>query len=324
MRIQTITFVLVALLLFSSTVEAGFRALVLVYDASMKGLAAGVVEILASASSGEEDFMVVSDPHALASLLALPNVRCVVLTSVNANDLKLLAKPVTLYFEAGGSAIGFHGCGWQSQLGDMARIVFPVFGNATGIGSRKGGKDVNEYSRDSRVGGIGEELPDEFDIVGQFYAYAGDRQKGVLEVQPPGGNKAVLFREKSSGAPLVVANQGDPGGRSVAFTGLFVRDNPTATNHYERLLEQPEFAKLLVDSYLWVSEGNSRFSEFSANYQESIDQQERTREHFISLARQKTISARNRRIALLAVFWALGLLSIAVLARWTLLRRTSG
>jgi hypothetical protein len=310
--------ILLALVMLTSvtTVAGEFTPLVIVYDGNMPELAEGVASILASTSNDGEEFLVLSDPFRAASMLSLPNVRCLVLTSTNSNDLVLLREPVIAYFRNGGSAIGFHGCCWQNTLGDLARLVFPVYGNSTVIGQRKSGLSVNEYTRDARLGGIGDSLPDNFDLVGQFFAAPKDSVKNLVEPVPTEGEKTVLYRDRSTGTPLVIAYQGDGGGRSIAFSGFFVRNNPATGNHYEKLLTQPEFSALLLDCYKWASGGNSRFNGYWETYEEVIEEGIAEREDLVNRAEERESSRRNQRTLLLVAFWALGILAIAGLSYW--------
>ncbi len=321
MRTPPISLCAVAILLVAApSYCVEFRPLVVVYDGTMDGFAQGVTAILNSSSSQGEEFVVLTDPSLAASLLALPNVKCLVLTSVGSGDLTALVQPVVEYFRSGGSTIGFYGSSWQTQVGDLARSVFPAFGNATGSGTRKAGAYVNEYVRGDRLAGFGESLPDSFDLVGQFFAYAGDKDKKPIDVETGTGSRTVLFRERKTGSPLVIAYEGEHGGRSATLTGLFLREQPTAESYYGRLLEQPEFRSLLADAYRWVSEGNVRFQTYSASYQEVISKRGKAQDELVARSEEKRQSRKTSWMVLLGVFWALGLACIAAMVRWSFLK----
>ncbi len=311
-------------LLISPSLCAEFRPIIVVYDGSMRVLAQGVAAALNASCVQGEEIIVASDPSLVGSLLALPNVKCLILTSVAPGDLTALVEPVTEYFRSGGSAIGFYGCSWQTQVGDLARLVFPAFGNTTGSGVRKAGTYVNEYVRADRLEGFADGLPDSFDVVGQFFAYASDQDKKLVDVQALPGKRTVLFREKKTGAPLVIAYEGERGGRSATFTGLFLREQPTAESYYGKLLEQPEFQVLLADAYRWVCEGNVRFHAYSANYHEVVAQREKTQDELLARSQGRARSQRMRRMVLLGIFWALGLICIAAMIRWSFLAHRKG
>jgi hypothetical protein len=308
----------------ASVLSAEFTPIVIVYDKGMPDLAQGVAALLEAGSSGGEEYLVATDPSAVSALLSLPNVRCVVLTSVSSTDLVLLEEPMVSYFENGGSAIGFHGSSWQNQVGDLARDVFPAYGNSTGVGARKDGLNVNEYVAGERIAGIGDDLPDEFDMVGQFFALPRDDQRNILEPTPPEGRKTVLYRDKKTEAPLVVAYEGPSGARSVIFTGLFLRDSPNAGNHYEKLLEQAEFRSLLLGIYDWAAEGNPRFEEFSQTYQAVVDGRQEEDSNLVSRSEERLKSQKTRRALLLVVFWVAGLVGIAGLVYWSFVRTSHG
>jgi hypothetical protein len=301
-------------------VAAEFDPIVLIYGGQMPELAEGVKDILSESSTDGEEFIVLTDPYKTMSMLGLPNMRCLILTPVSSNDLIFLVDPVIGYFENGGSAIGFHGSSWQNTLGDMARNVFPIYGNSTGIGARKAGLSVNEYVKNESIGGIGNSLPAAFDLVGQFFAAPKNKAKELVELVPPDGTKTVLYRDKKSEAPLVVAYEGGGGGRSVAFAGLFVRNNPTTGNHYEKLLSQPEFSTLLLDSYAWAVEGNSRFNAYSETYEGVMEEGRKHKEDLIARAEEREKSRSSRRNLMLAAFWVLGIVAIVGLFYWAFVR----
>jgi hypothetical protein len=312
------------ILLVPGVVGAQFKPIVLIYDQGLPEMAEGVASILEAGTTEEMDFLVLEDPAALASMLALPNIRCLVLTSVSSSDLIFLREPVFGYFEAGGSAIGFHGSCWETQLGDLARIVFPVYGNSTGMGTRKGELSVNEYVRESSLGGIGEGLPESFDLIGQSFAVPKNKEKELVQPLPPAGTKAVLYKDRETSAPLIVAYEGAGGGRSVAFTGLFVRSNPDAGNYYGRLLAQAEFRSLLVDSYRWCAEGNGRYNVYAESYEEIIADKREESANLIARSEERDAEREGRRRTILIASWVLGIGGIAGLSYWTFSRRASG
>ena len=317
---SSLAVVLLVLVAFIPARGAEFSPLVLIYGGQMPELAEGVRDILSESSTGGEEFIALTDPYQTVSMLGLPNVRCLILTPVSSNDLVFFIDPVVAYFKNGGSVIGFHGSCWQSALGDLARDVFPVYGNSTGVGTRKGDLSVNEYVRNASIGGIGNSLPDSFDLVGQFFATSKDKAKVLVEPVPHTGTKTILYRDRTSEAPLIVAYEGEGGGRSVAFAGLFVRNNPTTGNHYEKLLYQPEFSTLLLDCYSWVAEGNSRFNAYSETYDTILEEDLRVREDLIARAEERDNSRKSRRNLMLLAFWALGLAAIAGLIYWAFVR----
>jgi hypothetical protein len=279
----------------------------------MPELAQGVADILSAGVGAENQFVVLSDPSKTASMLSLPNVRCVILTSVSSTDLQFLAEPVLGYFESGGSAIGFHGSSWQSKVGDLARRVFPAFGNSTGFGTKKDDLNVNEYRRDEVLAGIGEDLPEAFDLIGQFFALCRSPERELVLPQPQSGTRTVLYKDDQSGAPLVIAYEGEKGGRSICFTGLFFRSTPTAGNYFGRILVQEEFKSLIEDCFAWCSEGNTRYNEYSENHaqilEESLGEEERLR----ARAEERESSRRGRRRLALIISWILGGAGIGVL-----------
>ncbi|MBU7004424.1 MAG: hypothetical protein HXS50_02570, partial [Theionarchaea archaeon] len=87
-------------------------------------------------------------------------------------------------------------------------------------------------------------------------------------------------------------------------------------NHYEKLLSQSEFSTLIIDSYAWAIEGNSRFNTYSETYEEVMEEGQRQRDDLIARAEERNRSRKNSRTLMLLVFWILGLSAIAGLFYW--------
>lgn len=267
-RHELLLVVLLIFLVDCTFAEEG-KSSVLIYTSEMTGFADGIAETLMEDFGDECEFIVLDDPSLLSSLLSMPDVKCVVLPVFVGQEVTTVIEPLCTYFESGGALIGFQGCCGQAQTGRLARDVFPIFGNSTGSPVMKEGIPVNEYVRDATIEGF-ENLPDEFDLLGQFFTYAANISRKLVEVHPAEGQKTVLYREKKTNAPLVVAYENLRGSRSVCFSGCFVRSREDARNYYGKLLDDQIFVRMLGDALSWVMKGSTRFSEFGSNYSELI------------------------------------------------------
>lgn len=304
--------VFVSLLLLGGTLVSAQRAEVLIYSTAMTGFAQGISEVLKADLGDQYDFTVVNDSSVLRSLLPMPNVACVILPVYVRQELSGLVDPLDTYFKEGGALIGFQGCCSQAQAEKLAQEVFPAFGNATGTPTMKNGIPVNQYIRDRALEGFGD-LPDEFDLIGQFFTYPSNMSRKLIEPEPVTGHRWVLYREGKSGAPLVIAYENDVGSRSISLTGCFVRSQESAKNYYGKLLASPDFVSLLEDSLLWTVRGSTRYSTFSEELDDLIKGQKEHLEALRAHAADVEGSRKGRRAALLTISWLLGLGGVAVL-----------
>ncbi len=291
---------------------AGWTPKVLIYSSGMPGLAQGLRDLLESRTEAAE-FMVLERPSQLSSLLAMPDVSCVVLAVMAGSEIKTLVDPLYQYFQNGGALIGFQGCGDTKQVGILATQVFPVFGNSTGSPVMKEGRPVNEYVRDQSIEGYFD-VPRSFDLVGQFFSYSTNATRHQIDPSPALGLKTVLFRESKTNAPLVVAYENPNGSRSVCFAGCFVRSQETEKNYFGRLLEDPNFIQLITDALNWTTQGATRSSRYQSIYQDLIRSESDRVEDLLATAEKSERDRRNQRVLLLSLAWAAGIIAISVLA----------
>jgi hypothetical protein len=291
---------------------------VIVYSSDMPNLSEAIAHALSESMDGDLDFSVVTEPSLLSSYLGMPDTACVILATTRSIELQELIEELLAYFELGGALIGFQGALNQQSVRDLARAVFPAFGNATGSYTTKEGTPVNEYSRSGVLEGF-EDLPDDFDLVGQFFIYCADSSKGVLEPDAA-GRKTVLFRDKKTGAPLVLAYENDEGSRSVGFSGLFVREQASATNYYGKLIDSPVFLDLLESSLTWTLGGSTRYSRFGPNLGELMEAERVRIEELRKISAKEESSTRSRRLVILAVLWTSGVLGVGVLVYFAFVR----
>jgi len=285
---------------------------VLVYSSDMPGFAQGLAELLANHMEGVE-FLTLDQPSELSSLLAMPDVMCVILPVTTGTELRTLVDPLYTYFQNGGALIGFQGCCETKQVGRLATEVFPVFGNSTGSPVMKDAGPVNEYVRDQPLEGF-QDIPEAFDLVGQFFSYSGDATRQQVDPQPAEGLKMVLFRESNTKAPLVVAYETPKGSRSLCLTGCFVKSKETERNYYGRLLQDPVFISLINDALAWTAQGATRSSSYESNYADLIRSEKGRLQSLLASADKAEKRSKDQRLLFLSVTWILGIAAIAALA----------
>lgn len=312
--------VLLLVAAFDLAAAGGPKPKILVYSCDMPGFGRGVAEILQGRFGEQVEFVILQDPAELSALMSMPEVGCIVLAVLSGNEVKTLIDPLLAYFGQGGAAIGFQGCCVEQQVGRLSRDVFPAFGNSTGSGSVKAGIPVNEYVRDLNLEAFSD-LPDQFDLLGQFFTYAANASRIPVEPGIAEGSRTVLFREKRTHAPLVIAYEGSNGSRSVSFTGCFVRSKETEKNYYGNLLEEPLFQTLLGDAVDWAMQGPTRHGLYGSSIgemvQEERDRLEALRNHALNAEKER----QRRKAAILLLAWALGLLAVSALVYRAFFRR---
>jgi len=296
--------------------------LVVVYPGEMEEMAGwgqGILDLLSNSSSGGEHFLLATDSGMLASLLALPNVRCVIIASMNGKDVASVADALLSYYNAGGSAIGIQSCCSVAAVGELARTMFPVFGNTSGKFVIKNGRWVNEYIRDQGLPAF-DDLPDSFDLPGQFFLYPGDSSRKLVEQKTLEGETTVLFREKKTQAPLVIAHTGPKGGRTVSLPGCMVIHVERVSNYYGNMLGHPLFRKLLVDSFRWVSESNTRFEKYEQTFAADLQERKEQRSQLLDEVERGRRMKKTKRLLFLAVSWGIGLSVISCVVYFRFLK----
>ncbi|MBU7004249.1 MAG: hypothetical protein HXS50_01685, partial [Theionarchaea archaeon] len=290
--------VIVCLLLFTATCNAGvFTPTVYVYSGDMPGFGEGIVEILNGSIEGVE-FVAVNDPTLLSSLIPMPDTACAILAVMKGKEVETLITPLLTYFEGGGALIGFQGCMSLNTAGDLATDIFPIFGNATGSFTLKEGVPINEYVRDVSISEFAN-LPESFNLLGQFFAYSVNSTKGKIDPMPDSGVKRVLYRDKKTEAPLIVAYESEEGSRSISLTGFFVRSTETASNYYGKLLVDPLFADLMIDAVTWTMDGATRSSTYESTYEDLIQDERERAQELIDKAERNRSDAQNRKVLFL-------------------------
>jgi len=289
-------------------VAGDFIPTVYVYSGDMPGFGEELVELLDGSIEGFE-FVAIGDPTLLSSLMPMPDTACIVLAVMKGKEVETLITPLITYFMEGGALLGFQGCLSLNTVGELARVGFPVFGNATGPFTVKGGVPVNEYVRGEDVPGFAD-LPDQFDLLGQFYAYSANSSKDPVDPRPATGSKRVVYRDESTGAPMIVSYENDAGSRSISLAGFFVRPTETARNYYGKLLGDPLFKDLMVDCISWTLDGATRAKRFATTYEDMIADERERRQGLIQTAERNKSDLQRRRMLLLAIAWAVGVVSM--------------
>ncbi len=289
------------------------QAVVLVYTGRMLQFGEGIAQIVRE--TGTRVLLVTSD-DVLRGLANLPQIRCIVIAAFAQSDLAFLgqfAPALVRYFEEGGSLVGIGPVCSQIAEERLAQTIFPIRGNATGVGTRIGDLYGSAYILSDPVDGIVEGIPDRFVITQSQFTYnlgAG----GVVEPYSQMGTPRVVYREESTGTPMVVALEGIGGGRSVSLPGCYVAEVERLPFHWSRLLNQTAFRDLLKGCVGWAMEGSRRYEAVGLSVNEDLRRELQRMTARRELVQEANREAGGKRFIFLATIWGLGLAFQALLA----------
>lgn len=245
-----------------------FEPLVLVYSGRMPGYADALAGIINE--TGTKSLVATSDTI-FRTMISLPQVRCVVIAALNPSDfvfLREFAPTLRKHFEEGGAFVGLGAC-CSEDMEPLATTIFPIRGNATGRGKRMGEEYGSIYSLSKEMDPITSGLPSSFVITQGEYTYQKGKE-GPVEPTSDLGDIKVLYREESTGIPMVVTLEREGGGRSVSLPGCYVVDVERLPFYWGHLVEQEEFRGLLKGSVSWAMEGSHRFSELAPLVEDTL------------------------------------------------------
>jgi hypothetical protein len=215
----------------------------------------------------------------LQHFLLLPQVVALVSSYVGSNEYNSTL-PFGAYFEDGMGMVGFnHLCNTQFG-GDLARNVFPIFGNASTRGSMTfvDGEWIRmrTYAKAGQHA-VGDGLPDEFTIPDYElnFCLRSDGKHGQGWPLPSEGSYCIVFTTTGRDSPYqgqmlpgVVAYEDE--GRSVSFPGFYGSELPGVSS-YEKFVNESLFMKLVSNAVVWVSEsGLERRDRLAAGFSESL------------------------------------------------------
>jgi len=236
------------------TMPLGYREMMKFSSALAETLRAGLgeeFEVYACTSMSE-----------LEQFLLLPQVVALVSSYVGSKEYSTTL-PFETYFQDGMGMVGFnHLCSTQ-YVGDLARSVFPIFGNSSTMGSMTfvDGEWIRmrTYTK-TGIHMISEGLPDEFTIPDYElnFCLRSDGKHDEGWPLPPEGSYCVVFstigRDSPYGdkmLPGVIAYENE--GRSVSFPG-FYGSELAGVSSYEKFVNQSNFVKLVSGAVVWASQ----------------------------------------------------------------------
>ncbi len=296
---------LITVTLFAACRAERPEPVVLVYAGRLPGYADALAAIINE--TGTRTIVARSD-SVMRALANLPQVRCIVVPALNPSDFDFLRQftPVLQrHFEEGGSLVGLSAA-CSMELKGLATSVFPIRGNSTGKGKTIGGIYGSTYVLSEALEGITEGLPASFVITQSDYTY----QSGATGPIPPSsdlGRLSVLYREESTGIPMVVALERGGGGRSVSLPGCYVAVVERLPFYWGKLVAQTEFRELFRRCVAWAMAGSKRYDQLSQSWEESLKAEAERRSQIVEAGRQSQAKSRQRRLLILVGLWAAGL-----------------
>jgi len=249
--------------------------------------------------------IVAHDEDTMRSMITLPQIRCVLISAYNPPEfsfLKDFAPVLQAHFGEGGAFIGIGPVCSRILAEPLASGIFPVRGNLTGRGTALEGRYGSAYVLSDQVEGISGNLSTRFVLTQGQYIYNSGTE-GPLEPASQDGELTVVYREESTGIPMVIALETAKGGRSVSLAGCYVADVERLPYYWRRLVEQEEFRSLLKGCVSWTMNGSKRYAELGP----SVEDRLKAEAGAILDAKEESERARRqagqRRILLLGLAW---------------------
>ena len=246
-----------------------FEPYVLVYAGKMVDYGAALAAIVNETGTKA---IVAHDEDTMRAMITLPQIRCVVISVYNPPEfsfLKDFAPVLQAHFEEGGAFIGIGPVCSRILADPLATGIFPVRGNLTGRGTAMEGRYGSAYVLSEPVEGISDNLPPRFVLTQGQYVYDCGTE-GPLEPTSEDGDLQIVYREESTGIPMVIALETPNGARSISLAGCYVADVERLTYYWKRLVEQEEFRSLLKGCVSWAMNGSRRYAELGPSAEDRL------------------------------------------------------
>lgn len=289
---------------------------ILVYCGIQAEVAKSFARILESDPRIDARVKVIPSGETFRTLLLFPQVAVGVIMCTASGEAKAVEDACISFFEQGGGMVGFCQIADLQAARGMASRIFPFFGNFTA--RRPPGRKQETYILQETIQGLNDGLSPSFVLPSESVTYSGDPAGTYLPVERAA---TVLYRDSEIGCPLVLACQGKGMGRSIGFSGCWVKAYAGAENHFSLLVENPDFRQLLCNAVLWCLEGSYRFGDLCSDakakaeaYSAEISQLRTSSEH----ANQR---ARTTRQLAIILSWVVGIGCSALIARRYVLAR---
>jgi hypothetical protein len=255
------------------------------------------------------EIFVTADPEMVSLGASLPNTACIVVNADNEAEMAGLEESLLTYFEDGGGLVGFKDACFLPSAGRLAVDVFPVFANHS-VKETRPDMWTRVFVRDD-VMEVNSGLQESFALMSMGTYFSADDGGGYLEVP---GDWSVLYRDGETSSPQVVAYEGEGGGRSVAFPGIWVVGTPRLAIYYGNLAANEAFVTLFTRSVRWAME-SGRYAEWSGQWSDRLRELDDGREELAGEAAERGRERSSRRIYTLVAAWGVGLL-VSALVSW--------
>ncbi len=298
--------------------SADLNPKIVVYGGTNQEFAEMLASVINNDTRIEAETLVASTPKGVSLATALPNLRCIVIFSDNAKDLSGFKSSLIPFFEEGGGLVGIKEICYIPSAEELAKSVFPIYGNATEkeLSPRKTRTRTYVVEEETE---ITENLPDNFEILSMGTYYSANEEGEYVEI---GGSKTVVYRDGEVGCPLVVTNQSEKGGRSVSLPGIMVVSVPRVDVYYGNIVQDEEFVTLFTNSVLWAS-GNARSQYMESDLSQRIEDADNRYEELKKAASESEKERNQSRLTMLLLVWALGIAFCGVVA-WKIILPSPG
>jgi hypothetical protein len=288
--------------------ESPVEPTIIVYSGTDSGFAEMLAQLLLDDPRIESQVRIVTTPDIIALASSLPQTECMIIYTGNKVEVEGLESNLISFFEQGGGLIGMRDICSVPAVGRIAIDVFPTYANGSVKQFNPRELRVRNHTKGDSTE-INEGLPDRFSLLSMGTYLSVDSDGNYL---PVSGDFLVPFRDEQTGSPLIIANENDNGGRSVAFPGVWVIPSSRVDIYYGNLVADENFVKLFTNSVLWAAKGSSRFPEVQKDLAEKIEDAKGKQERLKEEAEQARKRENTQRLLLLVGVWVVGLIICAV------------
>jgi hypothetical protein len=304
----------VALLLLTTVAvfgESDTAPTIVIYSGVDSGFAEMMATLIEEDGRIDSEVKVLKSADLVALATTLPQTECIIIYASNKAEDEGLGPSLITFFEQGGGLIGIKEITYEPSVGDLARDVFPTFANASVSKLNPREKRVRNYVKaDSSE--IAEGLPDSFELLSMGVYFSGDAAGDYMQIP---GDYGVPYRDGETGAPIVLTDQNEEGGRSVSLPGVWVVPSSRIDIYYGNVVADENFVGLFTNSVLWAAKGSTRFTEVTQDLDAKLEEARGKQDRLKEAAEQARKKENTRRTILLAGVWAAGLLACAVIIK---------
>jgi hypothetical protein len=312
--VRGIVAIVVLLLLFSPVAGSDLNKVIVVYAGGEPEFAEMLASVLESDSRLEAEIKVVHSTEEVIIAAAIPSTQCIVIYANHKDYVPGLGSTLVPFFEEGGGLVGITEVCYEPSVQDLARKVFPVFGNSSDVERSPRVTRTRTYIPEESSE-ISSGLPESFGVLSMGTYFSADEEGRHVRVP---GDYTVAYRDNATGSPLVITHESVGGGRSVAFPGVMLVSIDRLDVYYGNIVSDENFVKLLTNSVAWAGD-NGRIRGVEEGLAEKLGEYEDQLQRADEEAEDASRGERTGQMLTLLALWVVGLVSCGVVVKLVIL-----